>query len=129
MNFAVDRLVLTPDDIDLSRSPLAGALGRETYVLGAFNPGMTRLPNGNLLLMVRVAEALREATFDGQVHAIRWDSKQGYVLDGWPLELCDVSDPRKFLLHGHGWKIMALTSLAWLLPVETSPDGLEIVKA
>jgi len=29
-----------------------------TYVLGAFNPGFARLPNGNLLLMVRVAEAL-----------------------------------------------------------------------
>ena len=127
MSFAVDRLVLTPDDIDLSKSPLAGALGAETYVLGAFNPGLARLPNGNLMMMVRVAEALREPVFDGQVHAIRWDSKAGYVLDGWPLELCDTSDPRKFLLHGHGWKIMALTSLAWLLPVELTPDGLEVV--
>ena len=75
MSFAVDRLVLTPDDIDLSKSPLAGALGAETYVLGAFNPGLARLPNGNLMMMVRVAEALREPVFDGQVHAIRWDSK------------------------------------------------------
>ncbi len=127
MSFAVDRLVLTPDDIDLSRSPLAGAFDCETYVLGAFNPGMTRLPNGNLLLMVRVAEALREATFDGQVHAIRWDSQEGYVLDGWPLEHANTADPRKFELHGYGWKVMALTSLAWLLPVELSPDGLEVV--
>ena len=127
MSFAADRLVLTPDDIDLARSPLAGALAVETYVLGTFNPGLARLPNGNLLMVVRVAEALREPTFDGQVHAIRWDSEQGYALDGWPLELCDTSDPRKFLLHGHGWQIMALTSLAWLLPVELSPDGLEVV--
>ena len=127
MSFAEDRLVLVPDDIDLSKSPLAGALGVETYVLGAFNPGMTRLPNGNLLMMVRVAEALRRPIFDDQVHAIRWESKRGYVIDGWPLELCDTSDPRKFLLHGHGWKIMALTSLAWLLPVELTPDGLEVV--
>ena len=127
MSFPEDRLVLTPDDIDLSRSPLAGKLGAETYVLGAFNPGMARLANGNLLLMVRVAEALREPTFDGQVHAIRWDSRQGYVLDGWPLEYCDTADPRKFQLHGYGWKVMALTSLAWLLPVEVTPDGLEVV--
>jgi predicted GH43/DUF377 family glycosyl hydrolase len=126
MSFPADRLVLTPGDIDLTRSPLAG-LDAETYVLGAFNPGMARLPNGNLLMMVRIAEALREPVFDGQVHAIRWDSKRGYVIDGWPLELCDTSDPRKFLLHGHGWKIMALTSLAWLLPVELSADGLEVV--
>ncbi len=127
MSFAEDRLVLTPDDIDLSRSPMAGALGVETYVLGAFNPAMARLPNGNLLLMVRVAEALREPIFDGQVHCIRWDSKQGYVLDGWPLEHANTADPRKFELHGYGWKVMALTSLAWLLPVELSPDGLEVV--
>jgi beta-1,2-mannobiose phosphorylase / 1,2-beta-oligomannan phosphorylase len=124
---AVDRLVITPDDIDLARSPLAGSLDRETYVLGAFNPGMTRLPSGNLLMMVRVAEALRQPIFDGKVHAIRWDAQRGYVLDGWPLELADTSDPRKFLLHGHGWKIMALTSLAWLLPVELSADGREVV--
>jgi predicted GH43/DUF377 family glycosyl hydrolase len=127
MSFPEDRLVLTPDDIDLARSPLAGQLDHETYVLGAFNPGMARLPNGNLLLMVRVAEALKTPIFDGQVHAIRWDGERGYVLDGWPLELCDTADPRKFLLRGHGWKIMALTSLSWLLPVELTPDGLERV--
>lgn len=125
--FRVDRLVFCPDDVDLTRSPMAGQIDAETYVLGAFNPGMTRLPNGNLLMMVRIAEALRRPIFDGKVHAIRWDSTEGYVLDGWPLELADTADPRKFLLHGHGWKVMALTSLAWLLPVEVSPDGLRVV--
>ena len=127
MSFTEDRLVLVPDDIDLAQSPLAGALGVETYVLGAFNPGMTRLPNGNLLMMVRVAEALREPVFDGAVHAIRWDSRRGYMLDGWPLDYADTADPRKFELHGYGWKVMALTSLAWLLPVELTPDGLDVV--
>lgn len=126
MNFEVDRLVLVPDDIDLSRSPLAGQFEAETYVLGAFNPALTRLPNGNLLMMVRVAEALRTPIHDGLVHAIRWDNG-AYVLDGWPLELADTADPRKFLIHGGGWKILALTSLSWLLPVELSPDGLERV--
>jgi predicted GH43/DUF377 family glycosyl hydrolase len=130
-DFAVDRLVLTPADIDLTRSPLAQGMARagvETYVLGAFNPGMTRLPNGNLLLMVRVAEALRTPIFDGHVHSIRWDEHEGYVLDAWKLELADTADPRQFRLHGGGWKILALTSLAWLLPVELSPDGLEVVE-
>lgn len=126
MKFVVDRLVFGPDDVDLSRSPLAGHLGVPTYVLGAFNPALTRLPNGNLLMMVRVAEALREPIRDGKVHAIRWD-EGAYVLDGWPLEHVNTADPRKFLLHGGGWKIMALTSLSWLLPVELSPDGLEVV--
>lgn len=124
--FEVDQLVLVPDDIDLSRSPLAGHLDAETYVLGAFNPGLTRLSNGNLLMMVRVAEALRHPIRDGRVHAIRWDEGK-FVLDAWPLELANTADPRKFMLHGGGWKIMALTSLSWLLPVELSADGLSVV--
>jgi len=126
MTYPVDKLVLVPDDIDLSRSPLAGHLDVETYVLGAFNPGLTRLPNGNLLMMVRVAEALRHPIRDGSVHAIRWHD-DGYVLDAWPIEHVDTADPRKFLVHGSGWKVMALTSLSWLLPVELTPDGLERV--
>ncbi|NLR71042.1 glycosidase [Novosphingobium sp. ERN07] len=129
--FPFDRLVFSPFMVDLERSPLRGHFGAETYVLGAFNPGMTVLPNGNLLLMVRVAEALRHPIREGKVHAIRWHDG-GYVLDGWPLELADTSDPRKFMLGsgsngGGGWKVMALTSLSWLLPVEMSPDGLELV--
>ena len=132
--YEVDRLVLVPDDIDLSRSPLAGQLDAETYVLGSFNPGLTRLSNGNLLMMVRIAEALREPIRDGKVHAIRWEADDAaqpgagrYVLDGWPLELANTADPRKFLLNGGGWRIMALTSLSWLLPVELSADGLQVV--
>jgi len=123
---ATDRLIIVPDDIDLSRSPLAGHLDAETYVLGAFNPGLTRLKNGNLLLMVRVAEALRTPIFDNHVHSIRWDGGR-YVLDPWPLELVDTADPRVFKLRGGGWKIIALTSLSWLLPVELTPDGLAVV--
>lgn len=131
MSFAVDRLVLTPADIDLARSPLAGHLSAETYVLGAFNPGLTRLANGNLLMMVRIAEALRHPLRDAHVHAIRWERRDNgvgrYVLDAWPLVHADTADPRKFLLRDGGWKIMALTSLSWLLPVELTPDGLAIV--
>jgi len=125
-SFDVDRLIFGPDDVDLARSPLAGQLGAETYVLGAFNPGMTRLASGNLLLMVRVAEALRTPIADGNVHAIRWDDGR-YVLDPWPVDLVDTADPRKFMLRGGSWPVMALTSLSWLLPVELSPDGLSVV--
>ncbi len=124
--FETDRLVFTPEDVDLSRSPLAGQLDVETYVLGAFNPALTRLPNGNLAMFVRVAEALRQPIVDGNVHAIRWQD-DGYVLDAWPLALCDTSDPRKFMVSGNQWRVMALTSLSWILPVELSPDGLGVV--
>jgi predicted GH43/DUF377 family glycosyl hydrolase len=126
MTQSFDRLLFAPDDVDLSRSPLAGHLGVETYVLGAFNPGLARLPNGNLLMMVRVAEALRTPIRDGRIHAIRWVEGR-YILDVWPLDFVDTADPRKFLIRGAGWKTMALTSLSWLLPVELSPDGRERV--
>ena len=121
-----DQLVFTPADIDLSRSPLAGKVGAETYVLGAFNPGITRLANGNLLLMVRVAEALRQPIKNGNVHAIRWQDG-AYLLDAWPLQMVDTKDPRKFLIPGGGWKVMALTSLSWLLPVELDAEGRSVV--
>ena len=124
--FAIDELILVPDDIDLARSPLAGQLGMETFVLGAFNPGLTRLANGNLLMMVRVAEALGEPIGDGHFHVIRW-AQGTFTIDRWALDLADTADPRKFLLRGGGWKVMALTSLSWLLPVELSPDGRERV--
>ena len=125
-DFLVDRLVFTPLDVDLARSPMAGQLGMETFVLGAFNPGMTRLSSGNLLMMVRIAEALKDPIADGHVHVIRWNEGR-FVIDRWPLEVADTADPRKFLMRAGGWKVMALTSLSWLLPVELSPDGQEVV--
>ncbi|WP_242146659.1 glycosidase [Sphingomonas sp. BAUL-RG-20F-R05-02] len=123
---AFDQIVFDPRDVDLVRSPLAGKVDAETYVLGAFNPGMTRLRNGNLLLMVRVAEALKRPIVDQHIHAIRWD-EGAYVLDAWPIDYVDTADPRKFMMRGGGWKVMALTSLSWLLPVELSADGTEVV--
>lgn len=126
MQYPVDKLVLVPDDIDLKRSPLAGRLDAETFVLGVFNPGLTRLPNGNLLMMVRVAEALRTPIANNHVHAIRWDRGK-YYRDAWPLDLADTADPRKFVIRGGNWRVLALTSLSWLLPVELTPDGLERV--
>ena len=122
MSDRFDALVFGPDDVDLGRSPLAGKVDAETFVLGAFNPGLTRLPGGNLLLMVRVAEALRHPRRDGQYHSLRWQDGR-YPLDAWPLQLVDTADPRGLVMRGGGWKVMALTSLSWLLPVELSPDG------
>ena len=117
-----DALVLDPRDVDLSRSPLAGQIDAETYVLGAFNPGLTRLPNGNLLMMVRIAEALRRPIVDRHIHAIRWTDDR-YVLDAWPIEMVDTNDPRTFTMRSGGWTVIALTSLSWLLPVELDATG------
>ena len=69
-------------------------------MLGTFNPGLTRLPSGNLLLMIRVAEALSEPVSDGHVRSIRW-TPHGYVLDRHPLASVNMTDPRQFSLR-HG---------------------------
>lgn len=125
---AVDRLVFTPDDVDLARSPLRQGLPLgSTFVLGAFNPGLAVLPTGNLLMMVRVAEALSRPIEGRVIRAIRWTPEDGYHLAAWPLVGVDTSDPRKFELTGHAVRLMALTSMSWLLPVELTPDGLTVV--
>ena len=122
MTILHDALIFTPADVDLARSPLAGKVDAATVVLGAFNPGLTRLANGNLLLMVRVAEALAEPIRDGHVHALRWTGARA-VLDPWPLGTVDTADPRQIAMRGPGFRVLALTSLSWLLPVELDPDG------
>ncbi len=122
-----DYLIFRPDDVDLSRSPLRGSVGEHTYVLGAFNPGFTRLPGGNLLLMVRVAEALSEPVQGDCARAIRW-TPEGYVLDRHPLHGIHMDDPRQFALKDRNPRLLGLTSLSWLLPVELSGDAREIVK-
>ena len=120
-----DRLIFSPRDVDLARSPLTGRVDAESFVLGAFNPGLTRLANGNLLMMARVAQALRSPVERGHIHAIRWDAGH-YHLDAWPLDNVDTSDPRSFSTKAPP-QAMALTSLSWLLPVELSPGGDAIV--
>lgn len=121
-----DYLVMVPDAIDLGRSPLAGQLPLATYVLGAFNPGLTRLPSGNILLIVRVAEALCDPVQGDHVHAIRWQDGR-YVLDAWPLRAVDMTDPRTFRIRDAHASVLALTSLSWLLPIELSPDARDII--
>ncbi|MGE3746856.1 MAG: glycosidase [Sphingomonadaceae bacterium] len=126
MAYPDDYLIFTPDHVDLRRSPLRGAIDEATYAMGAFNPGFARLPGGNLLMMVRVAEALREPVCDGCVRSIRW-TPDGYVLDRYPVDSVDMIDPRQFAVRHGAHRLLALTSLSWLLPVELSPDARTIV--
>ena len=97
-----DYLIFSPANVDLSFSPLRNGLEEDTYVLGAFNPGLCRLPNGNLLMMVRVAEALSKAVIGDKVHCIRWDKENRYVTDAWPLS--EITMTVKFISGGIGKK-------------------------
>lgn len=118
-----DHLIFTPADVDLAFSPLRKGIKQTTYVLGAFNPGLCRLPNGNLLMMVRVAEALVSPVVDDKVYCIRWDSEKGFISEGWALTEVNMDDPRKFKIKDYRSPVYALTSISWLLPVELNPDG------
>lgn len=129
MAYDIDRLIFTPEDVDLARSPLrAGLPLGSTLVLGAFNPGLAVLPTGNLLMMVRVAEALAQPMTGHVVRGIRWAAGQGYGVVEWPLAGADVTDPRVFALPDESNRTIGLTSLSWLLPVELTPDGLSVVR-
>ena len=123
-----DQLIFSPADVDLSFSPLRNGLKEATFVLGAFNPGLCRLPNGNLLLMVRVAEALVKPITDNKIRSIRWDKSGNYMVDAWPLGDVTMDDPRKFTINRYNFSVTALTSLSWLLPVELTQDGAAIIK-
>ena len=126
--FSVDQFIFSSNDIDLKFSPLRQNIQVDTYVLGAFNPGLARLSNGNLLIMIRVADALSQPIIGKTIHAIRWDAEAGYVLDTYPLSSVNAADPRKFQMLGNPYKVMALISLSWLLPVELTPDGTSVVQ-
>lgn len=127
MIFDTDKIVFKPQDVDLSFSPVFNDLKGKTYVLGAFNPGLTRLPDGNLLIMVRIAEALQQPIYDNSIHTIRW-TPEGYLEEGFALDEVVTDDPREFYLKDQPSPVFALTSISWLLPVELSPDGLDIIK-
>tara|TARA_Y100000815_G_scaffold136155_1_gene122732 strand:- start:1231 stop:2349 length:1119 start_codon:yes stop_codon:yes gene_type:complete len=122
-----DYLIFRPDDVDLTRSPLRNGIDVPTYVLGAFNPGLARLPGGNLLMMVRVAEALTDPVVDGHALAIRWEAGR-YRVDRHPVTGIEMNDPRQFALRGRHPPLLGLTSLSWLLPVELSRDARQVVK-
>jgi beta-1,2-mannobiose phosphorylase / 1,2-beta-oligomannan phosphorylase len=117
-----DLIIFDPRDVDLRKSPLRGSVREETFVLGAFNPGLTRLPTGNLLMMVRVAEALRQPIREEHVFGLRWSDGR-YVIDRYPRADVDDRDPRSLVLMGKQCRTLILTSLSWLLPVELSTDG------
>lgn len=124
-----DIIIFSPEDVDLSQSPLRNGISEETYVLGAFNPGLTRLPNGNLLMMVRIAEALKKNIRDDKLLVIRKPVKSNFIIEEFDLIKFHTSDPRKYLSKEYTHtKVYALTSYSWLLPVELSMDGLEIIK-
>ena len=128
MEFPFDKILFSPGDVDINQLPIGKATGLETYVLGAFNPGFCRLPGGNTLMMVRVAEALTQPRSGHELQVLRYDPAiDSFTYDIYDTDRIDFSDPRKYKFKGTE-DVYALTSLSWLLPVELDQDGKNIVK-
>ena len=128
MEFPFDKILIAPSDIDSQKLPVGQDIDQETYVLGAFNPGFCRLPNGNTLMMVRVAEALCEPRRGDRLQILRYDAGiNSFTVDTYAADHFDFSDPRKHKFK-NAEDVYALTSLSWLLPVELDEDGKNVVK-
>ena len=55
-----NRIVFSPGDIDPDFRPFEKDTGKETFIQDTYNPGMTRLKNGNILLIIIVAGHLEK---------------------------------------------------------------------
>lgn len=125
-----DKIIFSPGDIDPDFRPVGKDTGRETFIQGTYNPGMTRLKNKNILLMVRVAEHFKKPTKKNKVLTPRWDAKKKkYVADAFPKKIIRFKDPREIdIIQENNTIAMRLTGISWLLPVELTPDGLDLIK-
>ena len=128
MDYLFDKILFSPRDIDPKELPISQEIGLETYAFGTFNPGLCRLPNGNLLMMVRVAEALVEPRVGDQIQVIRFNShSKSFELNHYPVAELDFTDPRKYRFKNEK-NTYALTSLSWLLPVELDSEGMRLIE-
>ncbi len=126
----LDKIIFSPNDIKEEFKSLEKEIGQKTEIIGTFNPGLTNLPNGNVLLMVRVAEALKDWETKESILSPRFDVKSNkYVIDAYPKKAVTLNDPRLFTIRqNNGTSALRLTSLSWLLPVELNPDDMKVVK-
>ncbi len=128
MEYPFDKILLNPHDIDPKELPVGQGTGLETYVFGTLNPGLCRLPNGNLLMMVRIAEALSEPRTGNETQVLRYNTLTGsFDVNHYQTRDLDFADPRKYRFKNEG-EIYALTSLSWLLPVELDSEGTQVIE-
>jgi predicted GH43/DUF377 family glycosyl hydrolase len=95
------RLLLRPADLPPTCD--------EFEVVGAFNPGAVRLANGEVALLVRVAERPRERR-PGFTALPRWDVERGLVVDWAPDAEVEPLDPRVVRRKADGLVRLTFTS-------------------
>jgi len=75
-----EKLIISPEDIKPSNKKLE--------ILGTFNPGAARLPNGDIILYVRVLEKVKEFTDEKYAYSPRCEgnSKCNIIIDKFPIK-------------------------------------------
>ncbi|MEM8736970.1 MAG: glycosylase [Planctomycetota bacterium] len=108
--------LLTPGDFPASRSDLK--------VLGVFNPGAARLPDGRVVMMARVAEGPVEQR-DG-FHALpHWGPDGELVVEYLPEDQDILVDPRKVVRAQD--QLMRLKFVSMIRTFVLDPSGLNLV--
>ena len=108
--------LLSPGDLTPSRDDLE--------VIGAFNPGAARLPDGRVVLMVRVAE--RPTDQRPGEHALpRWNDQGELEVEYLPEDQDTLKDPRKVVRAADG--LMRLKFVSHLRTLVLDPAGREVV--
>ena len=108
--------LLSPADLTPSRADLR--------VIGVFNPGAARLPDGRIVLMVRVAESPVEQR-PGHHALPRWNADGDLVIEHLPEDQDTLKDPRKVVRAADG--LMRLKFVSHLRTLVLEPDGRSIV--
>lgn len=128
------RLLLTPGDVPASRD--------DFEVVSVFNPGAVQMPDGEVVLLVRVAERPRERR-PGFTGLPRWDPREGLTVDWVSDSTIEPIDPRvvrrkadglvrlTFTSHlrvvrcGDGRKVQSITDITFRPETEVEEFGVE----
>ena len=95
------QLLLRPEDLPASRT--------DFEVVSAFNPGAVRLADGEVVLLVRVAERPRVHR-SGFTGLPRWDTSEGLTIDWASNGELEPLDPRVVMLKAEGRVRLTFTS-------------------
>lgn len=108
------RLLLRPEEVSASRD--------DFRVVGVFNPGVVRTQDGEVVLLIRVAETPREQR-PGFTGLPRWDPDAGLTVDWIPDADLTAVDPRVVRRKADGLVRLTFTSH---LRVVRCGDGREV---
>ena len=108
--------LLSPEDLAPSHEALR--------VIGTFNPGATRLPDGRIVLMVRVAESPVDQR-PGHHALPRWDEQGQLQVQHLPEDQDTLKDPRKVVRAADG--LMRLKFVSHLRTLVLDESGRKVV--